>query len=356
MSLQSWLGFNKSKDALSVKAVPAPIQEQCRSLFDDYKIYSDDRKHRIYPSLYTVKDTTELMVAAPVNITPEKFEKVLYGLSTVFGKTLTGIEDHGSHKWVLYEDKLPKAVSYDERPEVPEGELWLGINSRGKHVTISFEHSPVMLITGASGSGKSELLKVIIEEIKKAYQFTCGAEIYIADSKGLDFSNILDVKIADEYELILKLYEETFAHYQARKGALKKSGCKNWLQYVKQDGSMKPLFIIADEASDYLNGAKKGQPGFEEIQKITAIASELARKSRAVGIYQIVSQQNASMQSLNVDIKNNAHFRISYALPSSEQSRVIFDSDIAHDDSLRAGIGVIKASGQPIVFKGALIK
>ena len=69
---------------------------------------------------------------------------------------------------------------------------------------------------------------------------------------------------------------------------------------------MSPLFIIADEASDYLNGTKKGQPGFEEIQQITAIASELARKSRAVGIYQIVSQQNASMQSLNVDIRDCA--------------------------------------------------
>lgn len=351
----SWL-FKKTDNNISVKAVAEPIQEQCRSLFDDYRMFSDEGNHRIYPAMYTIKGSHELMVAAPVNITPEKFEKVLYGLSTVFGKTLTGIEDQGNHRWILFEDKIPDAVSYDERPEVPEGELWLGINSRGKDVTISFEHSPVMLITGASGSGKSELLKVIIEEIKRTYQKLGGADIYIADSKGLDFTDIPDVTIADEYDLILKLYEQAFEQYQARKETLKKSGCKNWIQYVKQGGSMRPLFIIADEASDYLNGAKKGQPGFEEIQQITAIASELARKSRAVGIYQIVSQQNASMQSLNVDIKNNAHFRISYALPSSEQSRVIFDSDIAHDDSLRAGKGVIKADGQPIILKGALIE
>jgi len=318
-------------------------------------MYSDEGNHRTYPSMYTIKGTNEIMVSAHVSTTPEKFEKVLYGLSTIFGKTLTGIEDQGQHRWILLEDKLPSAVSYDERPEVPEGELWLGINSRGKDVTISFEHSPVMLVTGASGSGKSELLKVVIEEIKRTYQSLGGTDIYIADSKGLDFCDIPDVTIADEYELILKLYEQAFEQYQTRKEALKKSRCKNWIQYVKQGGSMSPLFIIADEASDYLNGAKKGQPGFDEIQRITDIASELARKSRAVGIYQIVSQQNASMQSLNVDIKNNAHFRISYALPSSEQSRVIFDSDIAHDDSLRAGKGVIKADGQPIVFKGPLI-
>lgn len=355
MSWFSWL-FKRNNRSTSVKPVSESVKLRCRNLFDDYRMYSDENDFRIYPSVYTIKCSNELMIAAPVNITPEKFEKVLYGLSTIFGKTLTGIEDQGQHRWVLFEDKLPTAVNYNERPETSDGELWLGINSRGKDVTISFEHSPVMLITGASGSGKSELLKVIIEEIKTTYQNLGGADIYIADSKGLDFCDISNVTIADEYDLILQLYKEAFEQFQTRKDILKKSSCKNWIQYVKQGGSMSPMFIIADEASDYLNGAKKGQPGFEEIQQITAISSELARKSRAVGIYQIVSQQNASTQSLNVDIKNNAHFRISYALPTAEQSRVIFESDIAYNDELRNGTGVIKAGGQPIIFKGALIK
>jgi len=130
-------------------------------------------------------------------------------------------------------------------------------------------------------------------------------------------------------------------------------GLKNW----RDCEEIEPIILFMDEASDFFAvGSKAQDPNYETKWRIINACSELCRKSRAVGIFQVFSLQAAKAASVPEDIKNNSAFRVSYALPTAAMSHVLFESAIAFDPTLRQGKGVFAGvDGEPRIFRAAFI-
>ena len=291
-----------------------------------------------------------------------QFEKVSEKVFELLGSRLKKefvsfefIESHNSDFRLvkLIAEKLPKRVNYSERPKNLKDGFWLGTDSQNKAVVVDFLHSPSMLITGASGSGKSVLGRVILEEAARQ-----NYEIFLCDGKGgVDWFDSPVKKCFIEYKEIAKMYEGLVEEMNNRFENLKNLRCKNWIEAKEKGHSWKPVLVFMDESSDFFMPGQKTAKNYAEKWRIINAVSELCRKSRAVGIYQIFSLQGAKADSVPEDVKNNSAFRVSYALSTAAMSQTLFESSIAFDSSLRKGKGVFQGvEGEAVIFRSAILE
>jgi len=320
-------------------------------LFDENRFYeTDDEKKRTYPKISYDEDSGyEISILHSQEIA--EVEKMARGMSLILNEDFEHFEHKEGSVYQMIANKLPSIVEY-EKVEKDENFL-LGVDSLGKSLKMDFGHSPVMLITGASGSGKSVMARVLLEEAKRL-----GYEAYIADGKGgVDFKQAPKTALYTELEEIAEHYEKMVAEMKRRLEILAAHPtAANWKEL---DVAWTPIFLLMDEASDFFVPVPKSvdKTRYEQGWRILNAISELARKSRAVGIFQVFSLQAAQADAIPQDIKNNSGFRISYALPTAAMSQSLFESSIAYDNSLRMGKGVFKGTEQePTIFRGAYIQ
>ena len=203
------------------------------------------------------------------------------------------------------------------------GESYFGVE------TINISATPHVLIGGASGSGKSKLLKsVLMQAIKKE------AIVILADFKGgVDYPSIwhkacsiitepeaLDVKL----EWVLQILEE-------RRNMLVKYGVPNIAECNEKYGtSIHRIIVACDEIAEVLDktGLDKDQKAI--INQIEAKFSTIARLGRAFGIHLIFATQRPDAEILKGQIKNNIGYRIC-GRADKVLSQIILDSSEASD-------------------------
>jgi len=323
------------------------------ALFDDLNLSADGGGNWLYPRIVTHKSGA-LIVVSPHSISPERFEKALHGLSTIFNRSIIGIKDYGSHRWLLLEDRLPDLVPYSSRPEgIPCGQFWLGTYSDGSPVILDFKHSPVLLVAGASGSGKSELFKVLLKEIER----TWGADtITIAEGTkdGNDFRHQSCRRLATDIESVLEVYREMASIYEERKQHIKELDVGHWLEARAKGYDWKPYYLLIDECPVFLSPPKKGQPDFETKSEIVRIASHLAMRGRYVGLFQILGTQDPSATGLPSDIMNQIRLKIGYGMRTAEMARAYFGQSAPHADDLTQGKGIAMLGSAPLIFRGSI--
>ncbi|MDQ7057202.1 MAG: hypothetical protein Q9N62_01540 [Ghiorsea sp.] len=275
-------------------------------------------------------------------------------LSTIFNRTIIGAKDLSSHRWLLLEDRLPELVPYSSRPyNIPFGQFWLGTFSDGSPVILDFKHSPLFLVAGASGSGKSELFKVLLKEIES----TWGAKaITIAEGTkdGNDFRYQNYKKLATDFDSVLEVYQELEALYDERKKLIKKLDVDDWHQARSKGYDWQPHYLLIDEAPLFLSKPVKGDPNFELKTEIIRIASHLAMRGRYVGLFQILGTQDPSASSLSSDILNQARLKIGYGMRTAEMARSFFGQKSKHSNDLVQGKGIAMLGAEPRIFRGAL--
>jgi len=281
----------------------------------------------------------------------EDFDKVLRGFGEVFNKDYISYEHVKNNVYRLQENLLPDRVDY-----LPSNssDMILGVDYLGNEVSVNMGHSPVMLITGASGSGKSVLGRVVTEEATRL-----NYDVFVVDGKGgIDWMDAPKKALLVDLKEIAEHYENLVVSMNEKLKELVSIRAKNWMEANEKGHDWKPSLTLMDESSDFFVPVPKTQDKEKNALqwRIINACSELARKSRAVGIYQVFSLQAAQSDAIPQDIKNNSGFRVSYALPTAAMSQVLFESSIAYDSSLRMGKGVFKGvEGSPVVFRGAYV-
>ena len=341
---------------MNVKSIPDTTLQSCITLFHDLRLFSDEGDRRIYPNIYTHKPSGALIVASPYNISPERFEKAFNGLSTIFNRPIAGIRDLGNHRWLLLEDRLPDLVPYASRPsDIPHGQFWLGTYSDGSPVVLAFEHSPVFLVAGASGSGKSELFKVLLKEIEQ----TWGADtITIAEGTkdGNDFRHQPCRRLATDIQSVLEVYRQMESTFEERKQLIRKMDVDNWLEARTKGTDWKPVYLLIDECPLFLATPRKGDTDYETKTEIIRIASHLAMRGRYVGLFQILGTQDPSSTGLPSDIMNQVRLKIGYGMRTTEMARAYFGQSAPHAQDLERGKGIAMLGKEPKIFRGAISK
>ena len=196
-------------------------------------------------------------------------------------------------------------------------------------VTMDLARVPHILLGGATGSGKSVLLKLLLMQANKK-----GANVCIADFKGgVDFPPVWhkECRMCFEEQSTLELLTELAEELERRKRLLKAAGLPNIDHYNAVTGENLQRYIFAcDELAEMLDKTGLTKEQKEIVVKIESKLSIIARQGRAFGIHLILATQRPDSTILNGQIKNNINCRIC-GRADSVLSMIILDNTDAAD-------------------------
>ena len=176
-------------------------------------------------------------------------------------------------------------------------------------VTVDLARVPHILLGGATGSGKSVLLKLLLMQANKK-----GANVCIADFKGgVDFPPVWhkECRMCFEEQSALELLTELTEELERRKQLLKASGLPNIDHHNAATGDNLKRYIFAcDELAEMLDKTGLTKEQKETVNKIEGLLSTIARQGRAFGIHLILATQRPDSTILSGQIKNNINCRI----------------------------------------------
>ena len=176
-------------------------------------------------------------------------------------------------------------------------------------VTVDLAKVPHIMLGGATGSGKSVLLKLLLMQANKK-----GAKVCIADFKGgVDFPPVWhkECRMCFEEQSTLELLTELTEELERRKLLLKAAGLPNIDHYNAATGDNLQRYIFAcDELAEMLDKTGLTKEQKETVNKIEGLLSTIARQGRAFGIHLILATQRPDSAILNGQIKNNINCRI----------------------------------------------
>lgn len=243
------------------------------------------------------------------------------------GKPLIGIEvPNAQIAMVGYKDVLAQAKPIAGKPLV----VPLGKDVNGQVVTFDLTKMPHLLIAGATGSGKSVMINVIITSILMRTK-PSEVRLMLIDPKRVELSVYNGVPhlltpVVTEARKAPSALNKVLAEMERRYEQFATHGVRNMTEFnhkAKSDPDagltvMPYIVVIVDELSDLMMVAGN------EVE--TAIV-RLAQMARAAGIHIIIATQRPSVDVITGLIKANIPSRIAFAVSSGVDSRTILDTN-----------------------------
>lgn len=225
--------------------------------------------------------------------------------------SLRGVMETERYKKLLQKAVLPFALGRDVSGEAQAADM---------------AGMPHLLIAGATGSGKSVAINAIIACMLFAHS-PDELRLVMVDPKRVELVNyngiphLLGEVITDVSNVVPALRWAT-GLMDARFEAFSKARTRNIEAYNakmdKEGGSRLPyVLIIIDELADLMLAAA------DDTERLI---TRLAQMARATGIHLILATQRPSVDVVTGLIKANFPARISFAVTSSVDSRVVLDS------------------------------
>ncbi len=196
-------------------------------------------------------------------------------------------------------------------------------------VLVNLAKIPHILIGGSTGSGKSNLLKLLL------YQGICkDAKLYVADFKGgADYGIYWEEHCSFSYDmngLIVQLDEIT-KELEDRKVAFRKAGCKDIDEYrASCHPKTKRLIFACDEIAEVLDTTGLNKEQKEAVYQVINKLSVIARQGRAFGIHLFLATQRPDANIIPGQIRNNMDCKVC-GRADSVLSSIIIDSTAAAD-------------------------
>ena len=224
--------------------------------------------------------------------------------------------------------KIKPALWKDAKQNTDIVSFPIGINIDGVQVDADFSDSNQchMLVAGASGSGKSELLKSIVASL------VCNnnpdfLKLVIVDPKFVTFSAIkknptnfmlspIITQLDDAISTLERLVEEMDRRYDL----LDQEGYEHLKERFEAGKTDVPyLVIIFDEFADLILAGNKQRKIFEDL------VSRIAGKGRAAGIHLILATQRPSAKIVTGIIKANLPMKVCLKVTTGKNSEVVLD-------------------------------
>ena len=271
------------------------------------------------------------------------------------GKSHVGIEVANDQKELVgFKEIISSNNFIKSKNAIP---FAMGKSISGEVIISAIEKMPHLLVSGATGSGKSVCINTIIMSILYKHS-PDEVKLLLIDPKVVELSVyngiphlimpvITDPKKASsslfwaisEMEKRYKLFEEN----QVR-------DIKGYKKAAESDDSLENLpyiVVIVDELSDLMMTA---------AGEVEDYITRLAQKSRACGIHLIIATQRPTVDVITGTIKANIPSRISFAVTSQIDSRTILDMQgaeklLGKGDMLYASSDSMK----PVRIQGAFV-
>ncbi len=241
------------------------------------------------------------------------------------GRPYVGIEVPNTRSSVVRLRPILETENFYKNPS--QLSIALGRDVSGQPVVADLSRMPHLLIAGTTGSGKS----VCIAALTTCLVMNNTPEdlrLVMIDPKMVElvrFNGLphLYGKVETDLERILAVLRWTVAEMDRRYKVLEASKSRNIdthnrkVRRKKGEETMPHLVVMIDELADLMMSA----PDQTEHNLV-----RLAQMARAVGIHLVVATQRPSTDVVTGLIKANFPARISFAVASSVDSRVILDT------------------------------
>ncbi|MBU0491640.1 MAG: DNA translocase FtsK [Chloroflexi bacterium] len=259
------------------------------------------------------KDLSLALAASPIRIE-----------APVPGKSIIGIEVPNSDVAMVSLRSVMDSASF--RKLKSKLRIALGQDVAGHPAVAELPRMPHLLIAGATGTGKS----VCINSIICGLLMQCTPDelrFLMVDPKMVELTvyngipHLLNPVITDAEKVIGALKWAT-REMDRRYQLLKETGARNIEAYNKKIGRRRgeePLpyvVFVIDELADLMMAAP------DEVERRLC---RLAQMARATGIHLIIATQRPSVDVVTGLIKANFPARISFAVTSQVDSRVVLD-------------------------------
>lgn len=236
------------------------------------------------------------------------------------GKSLVGIEIPNQKSATV---GLRSILESSEAKEVSSRlALPLGQSVSGHPVVADLAKMPHLLVAGTTGSGKSVAINAFVTALLMRNS-PSELKLILVDPKFVEMTSyngiphLLTPVITDMDKVVSALKWST-AEMDRRYKALAAAGAKNIESYNEISGfqALPYIVIIIDEMADLMMTAPA------EVEDAIV---RIAQKARAVGIHLILATQRPSANVITGLIKANIPGRLSFAVNSNVDSRVILD-------------------------------
>lgn len=218
----------------------------------------------------------------------------------------------------------------DNPPDAEEGKIPLGISNFGETMFWEFASpsSPHLLVAGATGSGKSVLLRNLM-----AAADTLDYEKIILDPK-FEFDGISEQEEIEEK--IKSLVVEMNVLYREKKKVKKMifiDEVSDLFANEKKSADRVDFIFTAGatKAENEHARAEKQRKADEKFKTLSQNILLLAQKARAAGIHLVMASQRFSTKIMSGDIKANFAARVALTCSSETDSRVMIDDEVAAD-------------------------
>lgn len=246
------------------------------------------------------------------------------------GKSLIGIEVPNQQvATVGFRDMFEAAPQDDNPMDVP-----LGRTVTGDVEMADLTKMPHLLIAGATGSGKSVAINVILTSIllkAKPHQ----VKMLLIDPKKVELSVYNDIPhllspVVSDPKKAARALGKVVAEMERRYELFAKFGVRNLKGYnhlVQQQNSAHPddqqpslplVLVVVDELADLMMTVSND---------VEDAIVRIAQMGRAAGIHMILATQRPSVDVITGLIKANVPSRIAFAVSSGVDSRTILDSN-----------------------------
>ncbi|MFC0533440.1 type VII secretion protein EccCa [Phytohabitans kaempferiae] len=255
---------------------------------------------------------------------------------------LLGLGDPDTHVTV------PRA--HRDRLRVP-----IGVTPAGRPVELDLKESaqdgmgPHGLLVGATGSGKSELLRTLVLGLAATHSSE-ELNFVLVDYKGgatfaalgrLPHTAAVITNLADELPLVDRMVDALNGEVVRRQELLRRAGCSSLREYEKARATGAPLpylLVVCDEFSELLTA----KPDFIDL------FLQIGRLGRSLGVHLLLASQRLEEGRLR-GLDTHLSYRIGLRTFSALESRSVLGVPDAYELPRSPGHGFLKAGTEPLV-------
>ena len=274
-------------------------------------------------------------------------------IAPVPGKAAVGVEIPNRQPQFVYLKDILQSDEYSKSSlKLP---LALGRMTSGKPYVADLTAMPHLLVAGATGSGKSVCLNVLITSL--IYRHTPSSLRFLfIDPKMLELSVYkglphLERPVVTTPRKAERLLNDAVSEMEQRYKKLASENVRNIEGYnakVSAEERLPYIVVMVDELADLMMSTAS--------TRIETLITRLAQMARAVGIHLVLATQRPSVDVITGLIKANFPARIAFQVATRIDSRTILDGNGA-EKLLGNGDMLYLPSGQPEAMRihGAFI-
>lgn len=210
-------------------------------------------------------------------------------------------------------------------------ELYCGKGYKNENLISNMNKFPHVLVSGQSGCGKTEEIKMIISNLINNFTER-DINIYFSDLSDVnDFRMFKQNEQVKGYVQNLNESHELFEYlqhiYTKRLKIFSSRNCTNIKDYNKynEQRRMSYIYVILDEFADYFP-ANKLDGDYNKKIKCYNIIKKLVRETRKVGMFFIIGIQRPDTTVLDPSLRSGLCTKISFSQNSDASSLTVCDT------------------------------